>query len=148
MQSNNIIQKELMQYEQDGDLPFAIDPIDGDILHLRVTLSGPPGTPYEDGTFFLELTVPSQYPTAPPKIKFETKIYHPNINEDGSICLDQLKNDWKPNYNLEKAISFIYSLLENPNWETPLVASIAAQHQQDPALFETTAKEWTNQYAV
>ncbi|KAH0793034.1 ubiquitin-conjugating enzyme E2-16 kDa [Histomonas meleagridis] len=145
---NIAVQRELIQYSEDDDLKFTIDPIDDDISRLRVTLSPPEGTPYEDGIFFLIMTIPSQYPSSPPSIKFETKIYHPNINEEGKICLDQLKSEWKSNYTLKHAIEFIYCLLKEPNWETPLVASIGAQYQKDPKEFEKTAREWTAKYAI
>jgi ubiquitin-protein ligase len=115
---------------------------------LRVTLSPPLGSPYEDGLFFLALTIPTGYPTSPPSVKFETKIWHPNIQEDGTICLEQLKTDWTPAYTLKHAIEFIYSLLANPNWETPLVTAVGAQYQKDPKEFERQARAWTAQYAI
>ncbi|OHS95430.1 Ubiquitin-conjugating enzyme family protein [Tritrichomonas foetus] len=145
---NKAVQRELLQYADDDTLKFTIDPEDDDVSKLRVTLSPPEDSPYENGIFFLSMTIPQQYPSSPPSIKFETKIYHPNINDDGTICLEQLKTDWKPNYTLKHAIEFIYSLMANPNWDSPLVASIGAQHEKDPAAFEQTAREWTETYAV
>ena len=145
---NKAVQRELLQYENDDDLKFTIDVEDDDLSKLRVTLSPPENTPYEDGVFFLSMTIPQQYPSSPPSIKFETKIYHPNINSDGTICLEQLKSEWTPTYTLKHAIEFIYSLMANPNWETPLVASIGAQHEKDEKEFEKTAREWTAKYAI
>ncbi|KAK8881278.1 hypothetical protein M9Y10_004012 [Tritrichomonas musculus] len=142
------IERELLKYQDDDTLKFAIDTEGDDITTLRVTLTPPENTPYEEGIFFLKVTVPPQYPTSPPNIEFETKIYHPNITDDGKICLGQLKADWKPTFTLKNAIEFVYYLLENPAWDSPLVTSIAAQHEKDPKAFEKTAREWTNQYAV
>ena len=142
-----IVQAELANYAEDDTLKFSID-ADDDLTNLRVTLSPPEGTPYEEGIFFLTMTVPPQYPASPPVVKFETKIYHPNINEDGQICLEQLKAEWKPNYTLRHAIDFIYCLLENPNWDNPLNPAIGAQYQKDPKEFERVAREWTQKYAV
>ena len=143
---SQVVQAELVQYAEDDTLQFTIDS-DGKLNELRVTLVPPQGTPYEDGNFFLTINIPPQYPSTPPTIKFETKIYHPNINEEGKICLEQLKSEWRPDYTLRHAIDFIYCLLQNPNWETPLVQSIGAQHEKNPEEFEKTAREWTEKYA-
>ena len=147
MTANKAVSRELLQYQDDDSLKFTIDSEEDDLSKLRVTLSPPENTPYEEGIFFLSMTIPAQYPSSPPSIKFETKIYHPNINEDGKICLEQLKSDWKPTYTLKHAIEFIYYLLEHPNWESPLVASIGSQHEKDPKEFDKTAREWTKKYA-
>jgi len=145
--ANARVQQELIQYQEDDSLKFQIDAEDNDLTNLRVTLSPPEGSPYEEGIFFLKMTVPPQYPATAPVVTFDTKIYHPNISEEGKICLQQLKDDWKPNYTLRHAIDFVYCLLENPNWENPLMTNIGAQHAANPAEFENTAREWTRKYA-
>lgn len=148
MIAKSAVQRELLKYQKDDSLHFHIDTKSNDFAHLRVTLTPPENTPYEDGIFFLSVEIPSRYPSLPPDIEFETKIYHPNITKEGKICFGELKSDWKPTFTLKDAIDFIYYLLENPDWNDPLVTSIASQHKKDPKAFEETAREWTEEYAM
>ncbi len=85
------------------------------------TIVGPEGTPYEGGVFYLNIQFPIDYPFRPPKINFVTKVYHPNINLDGSICLDILKDQWSPALTISKVLLSISSLLTDPNPESPLI---------------------------
>jgi ubiquitin-protein ligase len=55
---------------------------------------GPEGSPYAGGIFFLDISFPEDYPFKPPKVTFRTRIYHCNINSQGAICLDILKDNW------------------------------------------------------
>ena len=147
MIARSSIQRELRKYQNDDSLKFIIDTKDNDLTHLRVELIAPENTPYEDGIFFLTVTIPALYPSAPPNIEFETKIFHPNISKDGKICLYFLKSEWKSTYTLKHAINFIYFLLENPDWEDPLDVSLAEKYKKNPKAFEKKAREWTKEYA-
>jgi ubiquitin-protein ligase len=64
-------------------------------------------SPYAGGVFFLSITFPTDYPFKPPKVSFTTKIYHPNINANGSICLDILRDQWSPALTISKGESLI-----------------------------------------
>ena len=63
-------------------------------------------SPYAGGVFFLSITFPVDYPFKPPKVSFTTKIYHPNINANGSICLDILRDQWSPALTISKGEVF------------------------------------------
>lgn len=71
-------------------------PVGDDLYHWQASIMGPPDSPYAGGVFFLSIHFPTDYPFKPPKVAFTTKIYHPNINGNGNICLDILKDQWSP----------------------------------------------------
>ncbi|CAB4431357.1 unnamed protein product, partial [Rhizophagus irregularis] len=78
-------------------------------------MMGPPDTPYEGGVFLLDVNIPTDYPMCPPMVKFITKIYHPNIDRNGFICLDILMDNWGPYLNIAGALLSIVSFLTDPN---------------------------------
>ena len=102
--------------------------VDDDLFHWEATILGPEKTVYEGGIFQLNILFPANYPFKPPKIKFNTTIYHPNINSSGGICLDILKDNWSPALTISKVLLSICSLLNDPNPDDPLVPDIAEQY--------------------
>ena len=64
-------------------------------------------SPYSGGVFFLAIHFPTDYPFKPPKVNFTTRIYHPNINSNGSICLDILRDQWSPALTISKGVFLI-----------------------------------------
>ena len=105
-----------------------LDMVDNCILHLRGEIFGPPDTPYEGGKFKLDITVPDTYPFNPPKIKFMTKIWHPNISSvTGAICLDILKDQWAAAMTLRTVLLSIQALLASPEPDDPQDAVVANQ---------------------
>jgi len=123
-------------------------PVGDDMFHWKAILMGPPDSPYEGGVFHLDIHFPTDYPFKPPKVAFTTKIYHPNINSNGVICLDILKNQWSPALTISKVLLSISSLLCDPNPDDPLVPEIANLCKTNKVLYEQNAKKWTKQYAT
>lgn len=115
--------------------------------YFDVILLGPKDSAFEDGIFHLEVFLPEGYPISPPKVRFLTKIYHPNIDQIGRICLDILKSKWTPALKLSSLLISIQSLLNEPNPDDPLDTAIAKKWKDDPEGAKKIAKEWTHLYA-
>ena len=109
---------------------------------------GPEDSPYTGGVFFLNIQFPTDYPFKPPKITFNTKIYHCNVNSNGSICLDILKDQWSPALTISKVLLSISSLLTDPNPDDPLVPEIASLYKSNKGKHDQNAQEWTTRYAT
>tara|TARA_B110000208_G_scaffold174481_1_gene219199 strand:+ start:343 stop:804 length:462 start_codon:yes stop_codon:yes gene_type:complete len=118
-----------------------------DLFTWDATILGPEGTPYEGGIFNISINYPVDYPFKAPKIRFVTKIYHPNINTNGSICLDILKDKWSPALNTSQILLSICSLLDDPNPDDPLVPEIANLYKNQRDKYNANAKEYTMKYA-
>ncbi|ODV85110.1 hypothetical protein CANARDRAFT_199309 [[Candida] arabinofermentans NRRL YB-2248] len=122
--------------------------VDDDLSHLKGTFVGPPGTPYEGGLFEVDIKIPDAYPFKPPIMKFDTKIYHPNISsQTGAICLDILKDAWTPIITLKSSLISLQSLLQSPEPTDPQDAQVAKVYMSDPKKFAETAASWTRIYA-
>jgi len=141
------IQRELKDIQRDPPAQCSAGPLQDDMFHWSATIMGPSASPFEGGVFFLNIHFPADYPFKPPKISFTTKIYHPNINSSGGICLDILKNAWSPALTISKVLLSICSLLTDPNPDDPLVPDIARLFKSDPSKYAQTAKEWTSKFA-
>ena len=106
-----------------------------------------PGTPYEDGLFFVDVDLPHDYPFKPPKLRFTTSIYHANISEKGEICLDSIKDKWSPALSVKKVLAEVIALLRQPNPDTPLRSEIAKLYKEDRPLHDKNAADYTRKYA-
>ena len=134
------ISKELDNLTKDPPANCSAGPVGDDIFHWQATLMGPGESPFEGGVFFLDINFPTDYPYKPPRVTFATKIYHPNINSSGGICLDILKDQWSPALTISKVLISICSLLDDPNPDDPLVPSIAELYKRDKAEYFLKAK--------
>lgn len=142
------IQKELIELKKESLLNCNAEPISNDLFKWQADIIGPNGTPYANGKFKLNITFPVDYPFKPPHVQFITKIYHPNINSSGIICLDILKEQWSPALTIVKVLLSITSLLNDPNPNDPLMADIANLYKTNKTEYESEAKKWTLKYAV
>lgn len=123
-------------------------PIGTNIYKWRASIKGPKDSPYQNGRFHLFVEFPLNYPFKPPKISFITKIYHCNIDNEGGICLDILKESWSPALTISKVLLSIISLLDDPNPNDPLMLDIAKLYNNNREEHNRIAKEITNKYAI
>ncbi|CAC9699168.1 ubiquitin-conjugating enzyme, putative [Plasmodium sp. DRC-Itaito] len=143
------LQKELKDIEKEN-----VDEIDAHMKDTNIFewvgfIKGPSGTPYEGGHFILDITIPNDYPYNPPKIKFNTKIWHPNISsQTGAICLDVLKNEWSPALTIRTALLSIQALLSDPQPDDPQDAEVAKMYKENYSLYLKTASVWTKTFAT
>ena len=147
--SEKRLKKEYENIDSDANSNISANPISFDDLYLwSGIILGPKDTPYEDGIFKLDIKIPKEYPFRPPKVKFITKIYHPNINSKGDICLDILRDKWTPALTIKSVLLSICSLLNSPNPGDPLVPQIAEIYNLNKERYNEIAKKWTDKYAL
>ncbi|KAH8282151.1 hypothetical protein KR054_005812 [Drosophila jambulina] len=137
------IQKELAEITLDPPPNCSAGPKGDNLYEWVSTILGPPGSVYEGGVFFLDIHFSPEYPFKPPKVTFRTRIYHCNINSQGVICLDILKDNWSPALTISKVLLSICSLLTDCNPADPLVGSIATQYLQNREEHDRIARLWT-----
>lgn len=141
------IQKELAEISLEPPCNCSAGPKGDNLFEWVSTIVGPQDSPYAGGIFFLDITFPADYPFKPPKVTFKTRIYHCNVNSQGNICLDILKDQWSPALTVSKVLLSICSLLTDANPDDPLVGNIASQYRENREEHDRTAQEWTRRYA-
>ncbi len=147
------LQKELVDIQQEPPINCSAGIAEDDIYNWRASIfvgnteDDSTDSPYAGGTFFLDIHFPMEYPFKPPKLRFTTRIYHPNISGEGYICLDILKEQWSPALTIAKVLLSICSLLDDPNPDDPLVPDIAREYRDSIERYRATAREWTIRYA-
>eukprot|EP00117_Sycon_ciliatum_P044158 scpid102904/ scgid31893/ Ubiquitin-conjugating enzyme E2 D2B; Ubiquitin carrier protein D2B; Ubiquitin-conjugating enzyme E2(17)KB 2B; Ubiquitin-conjugating enzyme E2-17 kDa 2B; Ubiquitin-protein ligase D2B &gt; Ubiquitin-conjugating enzyme E2 D2B; Ubiquitin carrier protein D2B; Ubiquitin-protein ligase D2B len=147
------LRKELDWLARDPPVGYHVAPIDDDFEHWQGAFMGPPGSLYQGGDFGLTLDFPADYPFNPPRVRVTTKIFHPMIGQDGTICINCLLwqsgiSTWCPAFRIGRLFDSIQVLLNDPYSCEPHSPQIAGNmHRTDRDLFERTAKEWTRRYA-
>ncbi|MCJ1362445.1 Ubiquitin-conjugating enzyme E2 1 [Acarospora aff. strigata] len=144
------VAKEVADIHSDTTSNILADPVGGgdDLTHLKGSFKGPPGTPYEGGTYMIDIRIPSEYPFRPPIMKFDTKVWHPNVSsQTGAICLDTLSSAWSPVLTIKSALLSLQSLLSTPEPKDPQDAEVAGMLMRNPKEFDRVAREWAVKHA-
>lgn len=123
---------------------YLVQPEDGhfaaadDLSQVTILLTGPPGTPYSEGLWRLQLKIPEDYPNSPPKATFRTRIWHPNVEEmTGAVCVDTLKRDWQSKLTLRDVLivsedKTLPALLPGDRANLKSVDNLLSSHQPQP----------------
>lgn len=147
MAASRRIQKEIEDISKDPPANCTAGPVDDNIYYWEGMIFGPDDSPYVGGVFKLRIQFPIDYPFKPPSVNFTTKIFHPNINSAGIICLDILKTQWSPALTVSKVLLSILSLLTDPNPNDPLDPAAAQLYKNDRSAYDEKARYWTLKFA-
>ncbi|KAJ3329180.1 Ubiquitin-conjugating enzyme E2 4 [Blyttiomyces sp. JEL0837] len=143
------LQKELGEIVNNPSNTFSAGPTGDDMFKWEAQLFGPPNSSFKGGIFRVQLELSSDYPFKPPKVKFITKIYHPNVDDDGSICIGILKPDvWKPSNKIAEICQSLCLILEMPIVEDAINTSVAEVYNTNRQKFDKTAQEWVKKYCA
>jgi ubiquitin-conjugating enzyme E2 G1 len=139
-----ILQKQFREIESDPSAGFSAGLVDDNIFKWRVTIIGPPRTPYESGIFPAILDFPPEFPDLPPKMRFICPMYHPNIRDTGEVCISILhppgqdvieyehaSERWLPIHTVESILLSVISMLSDPNCESPENVDAARTYNND-----------------
>lgn len=127
--------RDLKKMQADPPQGISAAPTADDIMKWTAIMFGPEDTIWEGGTFQLEVTFSEEFPTKPPHVRFLTPMFHPNIYNNGEICLDILQNQWSPIYDIASILTSIQSLLCDPNPQSPANAEAARLFANDRAEY-------------
>lgn len=128
------VQKDVSELDG-GEYATPYFPNANDLMNFEVAIHSDKG--YWGGYVYrFSFSVPDMYPHEPPKVRCLDKIYHPNIDLNGNVCLNILRADWKPVLDLNAVIYGLIVLFESPNPDDPLNHEAAKLLRENPAKFK------------
>ena len=107
--------RDFKQMTADAPKGVSAAPVGDDLFHWSAIVLGAEGTCWEGGVWKLRMNFKADYPQKPPEVRFQSKVFHPNIFPDGQICLDLLSSGWSPSYDVSTILLAIQSLLAEPD---------------------------------
>jgi len=113
------LMRDLNKLHKDGLQGVSAAPNENDIMSWTAVIFGPEDTQWQGGTFTLEVKFTEEFPTKPPHVRFVSRMFHPNVYNNGEICLDILQNQWSPIYDISAILTSVQSLLCDPNPNSP-----------------------------
>lgn len=148
------LQEERKQWRKNHPFGFYARPnksVDG-CLDLNQWSAGIPGkqeTIWADALYPVTITFPEEYPSKPPKVRFPSGFYHPNIFPSGTVCLSILneEQDWKPAITLKQIVLGIQALLDDPNPESPAQELAWKEYNNNKEVYIKKIKEQAKKYS-
>merc|ERR1711977_776808 len=128
---------------------YEVTLVNDNMQEFYVRFKGPEETPFQGGLWKVHVELPDQYPYKSPSIGFVNRIFHPNIDESGSVCLDVINQTWSPMFDMINIFEvFLPQLLRYPNPTDPLNGEAAALLMREPRSYDARVKEYIAQYAT
>jgi len=148
-QSHLLLKKQLGELQKSAASGFSAGLIDDSNMYKwEILLMGPQDSLYEGGLFKAHLTFPESYPQQPPKMRFTSKMWHPNVHNDGTVCISILhapgedkygyehaSERWLPIHTVESILISVISMLASPNVESPANVDAAKEYQNNKKEF-------------
>merc|ERR1719343_778962 len=128
--------RDFKRIQEDPPEGISGSPSEDNLMEWNAVIFGPTDTPFEDGTFKLTIKFSEDYPSKAPEVRFVSKMFHPNVYADGSICLDILQKKWSPTYDASAILTSIQSLLDEPNPNSPANSQAAQLFQENRREYE------------
>lgn len=148
MAASRRLAKELKEIRDANMKSFQNINVDESNILMWTGLIVPENAPYNKGAFKIRIDYPVEYPFKPPKITFLTKIYHPNIDEKGQVCLPIITaENWKPATKTDQVIQSLVALVHEPEPEHPLRGDLAEEYTKDKKKFMKNAEDHTKKNA-
>jgi ubiquitin-conjugating enzyme E2 L3 len=149
MAANKRLAKELQDIKADANMRvFTSINVSQTNLFVWEGVILPQEAPYNLGAFKIKIEYPEDYPFKPPKVTFQTRIYHPNVDDKGQVCLSIINPDqWKPATKTDQVVQALAKLICHPEPEHPLRAELAEEFVRNKAQFLQKAEQETRQYA-
>ena len=143
------LRRRRLRRELEGNYGSSIVALDSSKYHWQGSITGPAGSPYEGGIFYLHLKVPSTYPFFPPEVRFLTRIFHPNVSRHGDIGIDIFqKGKWTAGITIPMLLNSVQSLLTDPYCEVCMEPDIGRLYHEDRKMFDAVARSWTWKFAM
>jgi ubiquitin-conjugating enzyme E2 L3 len=148
MAATRRLQKELGDIRKAGLKSFRDIVVDEQNILQWQGLLVPDAPPFAKGAFKIDIQFPAEYPFKPPKISFKTRIYHPNVDEKGQVCLPIVAaENWKPATKTDQVIQSLVSLINEPEPDHPLRGDLAEEYLKDRKKFMKNAEDHTKKYS-
>ncbi|KAK9360763.1 ubiquitin-conjugating enzyme/RWD-like protein [Lipomyces starkeyi] len=158
--SETILRRQLREISRNGIPGISAGLVDDNIYQWEVLLIGPDDTLYEGGFFKARLSFPEEYPLQPPKMRFETAMWHPNVYQDGNVCISILHppgedkygyedagERWLPVHSPETILLSVIAMLSSPNPDSPANIDAARELREDYPTFKKRVRKLVRESA-